>query len=120
MEADRAFAAATAARGLEGWMEAYAPDAVRLRMGGAAVQGLPAVRAYDADLFADPSARLEWAPTAAGVFADGRHGYTTGRSTMVRLDGARADTLYRGVYITFWRLDPDGRWRVVLDTGAGE
>jgi ketosteroid isomerase-like protein len=123
MEADRAFAAATAARGLAGWMDFYAPDAARLRMGGSAadgsvVQGLAAVRAYDADLFADPATLLTWAPTAAGVFADGRHGFTTGRSALLRATGATADTLYRGTYVTLWHLGADGRWRVLLDTGA--
>lgn len=124
MDADRAFAAETAARGLDGWLAHYAPDAVRLRMGGTAaagevVQGLDAVRAYDAGLFADPATRLVWEPTAAGLFADGVTGYTTGRSAMLRLrSGAPADTLFAGTYVSIWQRGRDGRWRVILDTGA--
>ncbi len=125
LAADRAFAADTYARGLDGWLAHHAPDAVRLQMGGTAaagtvVQGLDAVRAYDAGLFADPSARLVWTPTEGGAFADGATGFTTGRSAMVRLraDGAAPDTLFRGTYVTVWRRGADGRWRVILDTGA--
>lgn len=124
MGADRAFAAETGARGLDGWLAHHAPDAARLQMGGTreagtVVQGLDAVRAYDAGLFRDPSARLVWEPTAAGVFADGQHGFTTGRSAMIRpRDGAAPDTLFSGTYVTVWQRGADGRWRVILDTGA--
>jgi ketosteroid isomerase-like protein len=124
MAADRAFAAETAARGLDGWMDYYAADAVRLTMAGTfadttIVQGHGAVRRFDAGLFADPSTRLLWEPTDAGVFADGRTGFTTGRSAFVRLDGGTpADTLFAGRYVTIWRRGADGRWRVILDTGS--
>ncbi len=115
LAADRAFAAATGARGLDGWMEFYTADAVRLQMGRTAVQGTAAVRAYDAGLFENPANRLVWAPTDAGAFADGRHGFTTGTSALL---SAAGDTLYRGVYISMWRMEAGGRWRVILDTGA--
>jgi ketosteroid isomerase-like protein len=118
LAADRAFADSTAARGLDGWMGFYAADAVRLTMGGDVAQGLEAVRKYDAPLFADSATRLLWTPTGAGVFADGRHGFTTGTSLMVRRAAAKTDTVYRGAYITMWRREADGRWRVILDTGS--
>jgi ketosteroid isomerase-like protein len=113
-EAEAAFQASTAARGLDGWMAWYAPDAVRLVMGGKVSQGTAAVRAHDAELFADPAARLSWQLTDAGAFADGRHGFTTGTAAMVR----GADTLYKGTYVTLWRREADGGWKVVLDTGS--
>ncbi len=119
MAADRAFAAASAAAGLEGWMSYIAPDAVRLVMGGAVTRGLDSIRAHDAGLFARPDARLRWEPTDGGVFADGRYAFTTGTARFVEraADGAETVT-WRGVYVTTWRREPDGRWLVVLDTGA--
>ena len=121
MEADRAFARASAERGLEGWMSVYAPDAVRLSMGGRALQGLTAIREADAGLFADSTRRLVWEPTDAGVFADGRHGFTTGRSAFVSIErGKPVDTLSTGRYVTWWRLDDAGAWRVILDTGSND
>lgn len=117
LAADRAFAAATAERGLDGWMSYYTADAVRLRMAAETAQGLDAVRAFDAPIFADTTTRLVWEPTAAGLFADSVTGYTTGRSAMIRPGAASADTLYRGRYITLWRREASGAWKVFLDTG---
>ncbi len=117
MAADSLFAAATAARGLDGWMSFYADDAVRLALGRQGIQGLDSVRQADAALFADSSARLVWHPTDAGAFADSLHGYTTGRSALV--EKATGDTLGRGRYVTFWRWE-NGAWRVILDTGTSD
>lgn len=119
MAADRGFAAATAAARLTGWMSYYAPDAARLTMGQTATRGLDSIRAADARLFADPAYELRWEPVDGGAFADGRHAFTTGTSEFVHTDDTGTETVtYRGVYVTFWRREPDGRWLVVLDTGA--
>jgi ketosteroid isomerase-like protein len=115
--ADRAFAAAAAEDGLDGWMRYFAPDAVRLTLGAEAVQGLPAVRAHDAGIFADSTRRLTWAPTEAGVFADGQHGFTTGRYALIGDAGAAPDTLAAGAYLSIWRRNEAGEWQVILDTG---
>jgi hypothetical protein len=69
-------------------------------------------------MFADPTVRLVWDPTDAGVFRDAQHGFTTGRYQLVKLEGgAPSDTLGQGAYLTIWRRD-DGQWRVILDTGS--
>jgi uncharacterized protein (TIGR02246 family) len=122
VEADRAFAAAARARGVEGWMEFMAPDAVRLpRLGGTPIRGRDAIRLADAAIFADPARRLTWEPTEAGVFEDGRHGFTAGRyAVLERQADGRERTAFSGSYLTWWRKGPDGRWRVVLDTGAAD
>ena len=120
MAADRAFAAAARERGLDGWMEWMAADAARLpRMGAAGIRGLDAIRASDAGIFADPSLRLAWEPTDGGVFSDARLGFTTGRYQLLQkaTDG-RESAVAQGAYVTFWRREADGRWRVILDTGA--
>ena len=118
MEADRAFAAETAARGLDGWMSYYAEDAARVQLGTGSVRGPEAIRGFDAAIFEDSTTRLVWVPTDAGVFDDGRHGFTTGRSAFVRIDGDIPDTMNTGRYVTIWRLDDEGRPRVILDTGV--
>jgi ketosteroid isomerase-like protein len=118
MQADREFAAATAENGMEGWMQAYTADAVRLQLGGEVAQGHAAIREFDAGIFQDPMIRLTWEPTDGGVFSDGRHGFTTGRGALVRLTPP-TDTLWRGSYVTLWRLE-GGRWKVILDTGASD
>lgn len=121
MNADRAFAAESAAQGMDGWMDAFAPDGVRLVLGERAVQGRVSIREADAPLFADATRRLVWEPTDAGVFSDGRVGFTTGRSAFVRIEnGLTSDTLSTGRYLTMWRVDQRGNWEVILDTGVSD
>ena len=68
MAADRAFAAAAAERGLDGWMSVMSPDAVRMGRMQNPVRGIEAIRGSDAAIFADPAVRLTWDPTDAGAF----------------------------------------------------
>ena len=118
MAADRAFAVATGERGLDAWMSYMAADAIRLtELGVEAVRGTDEIRKMDASLFADPRLRLAWMPIDGGVFKDGRHGFTTGRYELLR-DGS--DVVAKGAYVTMWRLDSDGQWRVILDGGAAD
>lgn len=114
--ADRAYAAAVAARGLDAWVAAYAADGMRPDLFGGVVQGRTAIRAADAGLFADPAARLEWEPAHAAVFDDGALGITRG-DWRFRAGGAE---LARGAYLTVWRRSADGTWEIALDTGAPE
>src|SRR5262245_7973291 len=122
MDADRAFAKASAEKGLDGWMSFMAEDAVRVApLGGQAHAGKAAVKELDAALFADPKVKLVWEPTDAGAFADGKHGFTTGRAKRVaRNDKGEEEVRWTGAYVTWWRKGDDGRWKVILDTGAAD
>lgn len=117
MQADRDYAAATAARRLDGWMSFLAADMVKAPWSGNFVKGLAEIRKQDAGIFADTTRMLEWAPTDGGVWSDGHYGYTKGRYEMVQHAGSARTVLGRGSYLTVWRHDPEG-WRVVLDTGV--
>ncbi len=118
MAADRAFGAATAARGLEGWMSFMAPDAVRMLRMANPVRGVEAIRKADAPGFANPAVRLTWSPSDAGAFGPAS-GWTVGRYEVHRRDAAGSESVAgTGRYITIWRRGADGRWLVVLDTGA--
>ena len=121
MAADRAFYKAAAEKGLDGWMSYMADDVVRVApLGGKGHVGKAAARALDADLFADPKAKLEWEPSDGGAFADRRYGWTTGRAKIVaRTDAGGEDVRWTGAYVTWWRKDAGG-WRVILDTGAAD
>lgn len=119
MDADRAFAAATAARGLDGWMSYFAPEAVALERMANPARGAAAIRARDSATFANPAMRLTWAPTDAGAFAGGGTGWTVGRYEIRRRAADGTESIAAtGRYITLWRRGSDGRWLVTLDTGA--
>jgi len=116
LAADRAFAAAAAADGLEGWMSYMTDDTARMPVFGMEfVSGDAAIRAADGPLLDSPERLLTWNPEHGHLFADGRHGFTSGTyEIQQRADGA---SLGRGRYLTFWRLTEVG-WKVAFDTGV--
>jgi len=118
LDADRAFAAAAAADGLEGWMSYMTDDAARMpTFGMDFLSGDAAIRANDAPLLNSTERLLTWSPERGHLFEDGRHGFTSGTyDVQQRADGA---SLGRGRYLTFWRLTEDG-WKVAFDTGVSE
>ena len=120
MQADRDFATATHARGIDGWMSFYAPDAIRIRYRGNMVKGSDAIRAFDLPGISDTTTTLNWEPTDAHVFRGGEIGSTTGRYSVVsRKSGEVGKELSHGRYVTMWRRDA-GRWLVIMDTGYPE
>ena len=120
MQADRDFATATHARGIDGWMSFYASDAIRIRYRGNMVKGSDAIRAFDLPGISDTTTTLNWEPTDAHVFRVGEIGSTTGRYSVVsRKSGEVGKELNHGRYVTMWRRD-GGRWLVIMDTGYPE
>ncbi len=120
LDADRAFAKATAEKGLDGWLSYMTDDAVRISpLGSKAHVGKAAIKELDAALFADPKRQLVWEPADGGDFADGKHGFTTGKFKILSksVEG-KEDVQRTGAYVTWWRMGDDGRWKVILDTGA--
>jgi len=117
MQADRDFAVATHARGIDGWMSFYAPDAIRIRYLGNMVKGFDEIRKFDLSNISDTTTVLNWEPTDANVFHGGEIGSTTGKYSVVsRKSGEVGKELNHGRYVTMWRRD-GGRWLVIMDTG---
>lgn len=109
-DADRAFAQATATRGPDGWADAYAPDGVNWG-GGQVVQGHDAIKADIAQLLGGAS--LTWTPVTSRMGASGEIGFTVGTFAVV----VQKKVAARGSYVTVWRKQPDGSWKVQSDAG---
>ncbi|MCI0641793.1 MAG: nuclear transport factor 2 family protein [Gemmataceae bacterium] len=120
LDADRAFAKTAAEKGLEGWLSFMTDDAVRISpLGGKAHVGKAAIKELDAALFADAKRLLTWEPADGGAFADGKHGFTTGKFKILSKPAEGKEEVVRtGAYVTWWRMGEDGRWKVILDTGS--
>lgn len=103
--ADRAFAADTAARGVDGWMAAFEPAGASMR-GGARLEGEELAAAMAPMLAAG---RLTWEPIASG--RRDLLGFTIGRASYT------GNTTARFTYATIWRRQPDGGWKVAFDVG---
>jgi uncharacterized protein (TIGR02246 family) len=116
MEADRAFAEATAARGAEGWASFFTPDGRMYRQRGY-VDGRDSIRAAIAPAFADTTSALRWAPDTAVVAASGDLAYTLGHWESVARTPTGDSVVARGNYVTIWRRQPDGSWKAAVDIG---
>ena len=61
---------------------------------------------------------LVWEPRLGDVAASGDLGWLTGPSTSIN-HSAKDPKPGHGCYLSIWRKQPDGKWRVFIDVGAG-
>jgi uncharacterized protein (TIGR02246 family) len=106
LAAERAFAAAFARRDRDAFFAAVAPDAVFLAP-DRALHGKAAVEEAWGRLLAAPEAPFSWAPARGEVNAAGTLGLTTGP--------VYAGESWVGSFLSIWRREPDGTWRVIFD-----
>jgi len=67
--------------------------------------------------FAAGGPRLSWTPTHGELLGSGDLGYTVG--TWERRQAASdAAGATKGNYLTVWRKENDGSWKVIYDTGS--
>lgn len=118
MKADREFDLATSRRGADGWASYFAPDGKMILSDTRIVEGQKAVGDLMRPLFADPANSLRWQPEFADVAKSGDLGYTVGSSKRIgkAQDGALVES--QGRYVTIWKKQRDGSWKVALDIGS--
>jgi len=116
LRADREFAQATAQRRLQGWMEYMAEDAVLFS--AKPVVGKAAIREFYAGAFANPEFQLHWQPSRGEMFPSGDMGYTVGRYELRAVNAKGERAVRRGSYLTVWKKQADGSWKVVADGGS--
>ena len=115
IEADRRFAASVQRSGLAGWITGFAPSG-RMIAGGQSHVGPEGIRRAMLPVFADTSFTISWDPNYAEVAASGDMGYTVGRyEQRYRVDGETV--VDSGTYLTVWRRQDDGGWKVKADIG---
>jgi len=64
-----------------------------------------------------PRTRLNWEPLLARLAAGGDLGYTHGYYRLVSYDKEGKKQYGFGYYVSVWQIQPDGRWKFVLDGG---
>jgi ketosteroid isomerase-like protein len=113
-----AFAKDVLERGGAGFADWFADDGVALGNGAAPLIGKVAI-AKSAN-WSPKDYQLTWTPTDAMMGPSGDMGYTWGHFEGRSKDANGNPVLTSGRYITMWRKQPDGSWKVVLDAGANE
>jgi ketosteroid isomerase-like protein len=111
-DADRTFAADTARDGSAGWTKWFAPDGAMLRPTGR-VEGHAASKEMMSPLLDDPAKELVWEPIADGFPPAGDLGFSVGEAYILNA----GKKVWFGAYVTIWKKQPDGTWRVLFDTG---
>jgi len=109
VDAERTFAKTSIAKGTkEAFLSVLADDGVIFRP--RAVPGRRWMQTNPA-----PTSQLAWEPDFADISAAGDLGYTTG-PWEIRPKPNDAPAAF-GHYVTMWRKQPNGEWKVVLDNG---
>ncbi len=116
IQADKAFAKAAAARGADGFLSFFAEDGTILPKNGAPLTGKAALASAFRETWAQPGFSLEWTPLKAELAASGDLGYTYGTYVRKRIANGEPVT-ETGKYVTIWRKQKDGSWKVILDMG---
>jgi ketosteroid isomerase-like protein len=107
------FAADTAKGGGKAFGDYFAPDAVTLENGGAPVVGHDAIAAKAT--WTPESYQLTWTPEGARMGPAGDMGFTWGHYEGDSKDAQGNPVKETGRYMTVWKKQSDGSWKVILD-----
>lgn len=116
LDADRAYASASAARPLrEAFASIFARDVLVPDVAGSTfVRGRDAAVAFLTRDSVVAASRLSWTPIGGGVSGDGEHGFTYGYTTLTRPDGGTVP----GKYVAYW-VREGGSWRASVYRRVG-
>jgi ketosteroid isomerase-like protein len=112
------FAKDVSLRGGAAFADWFAEDGVALGNGQAPVVGRVAIAKSAA--WSPKDYQLVWTPTDAVIGPSADIGYTWGHYEGHSKDANGNPVTTSGRYITIWRKQPDGSWKVVLDAGSNE
>jgi ketosteroid isomerase-like protein len=112
IEAERAFSKASEEKGIrDAFLTYLAEKAIVFRPGP--VLGRPVYEKMDPA----NQAALTWLPEVAEVSAGGDLGWTSGPYQLRKAREEKEPSGY-GHYVSVWRRQPDGSWKVILDIGV--
>jgi ketosteroid isomerase-like protein len=117
-ELEARFAKDVAMRGGKAYAEWMADDAVVLGNGEAPTKGRSEINknsTWTAEQY-----QLSWTPTDALMGPSGDMGYTWGHYEGHSKDANGFPVVDTGRYMTIWRKQPSGEWKVILDMGNKE
>jgi uncharacterized protein (TIGR02246 family) len=114
-DADQEWMKVFAAKDLDKSVAFCAEDGSVLAPNAPIATGREAIRKLFAGFFALPGLNISWQPSKAEVAKSGELAYTTGTYQMSYNDSAGKKISDRGKYVTVWRRQRDGGWKVIDD-----
>jgi ketosteroid isomerase-like protein len=118
MQADRDFSSDFAKRRVEGWVSWFDTAGVQVAPTGDTPRGHDQIRAHMTKNFGDSTRILDWRPVMAEVSNDGTMAYTIGDWDFYVRGKDSAASAGSGRYLTVWRRQADGSWKVLADIGT--
>lgn len=113
--ADQGWARVFGAKDLKASVEYCADDASFMAPNAPIAVGKQAIGQAFAFFFALPELKITWHPTKIEVAKSGELGYSTGAYEMSFKDPAGKTAMDHGKYLTIWRKQSDGKWKVAYD-----
>jgi ketosteroid isomerase-like protein len=110
---EQKFAAAVAVGGGKAFASFFDKDGMTLANKQAPIVGQAAIASHAT--WSPDRYQLTWTPEGGELSPAGDMGYTWGHYEGRSVGGA-ADSVQRGRYTTVWKKEPDGSWKVLLDT----
>lgn len=118
LELDGRLSQAVAAGGGRAFADWFAPDAVTLNNGKPAIQGRANIASTATWTPADY--QLTWIPQGASMGPSNDMGYTWGSYEGRARDSNGQTVTTAGRYITVWRKQADGNWKIALEASADD
>jgi len=114
-EADAAWSKATAAKDVEAYVGFFAEDALVLPPNAPMLTGKDSMRKGLSEQWATPGFALSWQASKAEASRGGDLAYTVGTYQFTVNDPKGKPVTDRGKYVTVWKKQPDGKWKVAAD-----
>jgi ketosteroid isomerase-like protein len=105
---------------LDAFVAHFTPEGASLAGNAPAARGIEAIRAANQEMFEGPGFALSWVPSSAEVSASGDLAYTIGSYQLTSNDPAGKPWTRPGKYLTVWKKQPEGGWKVAADAPSDD
>src|SRR5262249_6825166 len=118
MEKDRAWSQTT--QNLDQWVSYFAPNASFYAQGIPTTRGAGNIRQAILQMSSTPGFSLKRSPARVAVSEGADLGYTSGSYELTVGGPAGQPRFEKGQYVTVWRKQRDGQWKVTEDILSAE
>ena len=115
-DADIAWCKTAQTGNLDSLVTFYADDVVVLPPNAPAVIGKQAARELNKTLLEMPGYKVNWQPEKVEVTRSGDMGYARGIYELTVSGPTGAPVTDKGKYVEIWKKQPDGRWKVIVES----
>lgn len=117
MNLDILFCEKVSKLGATSWANHFMDDGVMVVKSGDNIIGEVSIYENMKPFFDSKGSSLSWSPENGGISSDGELGYTYGQYMREYKDEKGKKVLETGRYMTIWRRQPNGNYKIEVDMG---